>query len=618
MMRNRGIRFWLGPTAVFFALLLLLVPISLLAQDQDPGQTTDENELSDAEKVDLAQQGEEILARLEMLIGQGRLYKEKLAAASAEDSLVFLLQLERTRSSFLETLVELADVVTATKGDDTHRLLRDRAETVYEDVTPQIWILIGELRTKIDALRAQRPELPAADQLGLESEISLLRNRLDDYFKNGWNHIQKLDEFGRDTTQEKEVFRGLLAERADELSGRMDLANLRVSQLRDRLKETPDDADLAALRNASQKALDNIAASQGTILDIMDAMEIPTDMYRAQLLATTQDLASGLLDISTTRTIVRQAWHGIKTWISNNGPSFLVKILLFLLIMIAGRFLSRLVSRGVEKSLARPQVGMSHLLKRMTVTFTKNAIFILALVFGLAQLGFSLGPLLAGFGVVGFILGFAMQDSLSNLAAGMMILINRPYDVGDLVDISGVFGKVENMSMVSTSILTLDNQKLVVPNSKIWGDVIKNVTDQRVRRVDMTFGIAYTDDIPHAEEVFKDILEKHERVLEEPESMVRLHTLGESSVDFVVRPWVKTDDYWDVYWDVTRAVKMRFDEEGISIPFPQRDIHIYEESKIGGEKAVEEDSPKTPTGEKQAPVKKTGQDEPGQFDSDDD
>ncbi len=623
MTRNRGIRFWTRPTAVFFALLLLLVPISLLAQDQDPGQTTDEKELSEAETIDLEQQGEEILTRLEMLIAQGKLYQEKLVSSSAEDSLVFQLQLEKTRDRFMETLGELADVVTATKGDETHRLLRDRAETVYEDVAPRIWILIGELRTEIDALRAMRPDMPTVDRLSLESDISLLRNRLDGYFKTGWGHIQKLDEFGRDTTEEKEVFAILLTERADELSGRMDLATLRINQLGSRLKDTPGDADLVALRSASQKTLDNIAASQGTILDIMDAMEIPTGPHRTQLLATTQDLASGLLDISTAGTIVRQAWKGLKTWISDHGPSFLVKLLLFLLILIAGRFLARLISRAVEKSLNRPQVNMSHLLKRMTVTFTKNAIFIVALVFGLAQLGFSLGPLLAGFGVVGFILGFAMQDSLSNLAAGMMILVNRPYDVGDMVDISGVFGKVENMSMVSTSILTIDNQKLIVPNSKIWGDVIKNVTDQSIRRVDMTFGISYTDDIPHAEEVLKDILEKHERILDDPESMVRLHTLGESSVDFVVRPWVKTDDYWDIYWDVTREVKMRFDAEGISIPFPQQDVHFYEESRIAEGKTIEGDSPQEPDTKEPAPmeqaqVKKTGQDEPGQFDSDDD
>jgi len=134
------------------------------------------------------------------------------------------------------------------------------------------------------------------------------------------------------------------------------------------------------------------------------------------------------------------------------------------------------------------------------------------------------------------------------------------------------------MSLVSTSILTFDNQKLVVPNSKIWGDVIKNVTDQHVRRVDMVFGIGYADDIPHAERILKEIVEAHELVLDEPAPNIRLHKLGESSVDFIVRPWTKTDDYWEVYWDITREVKMRFDAEGISIPFPQRDVHVFQEN----------------------------------------
>jgi small conductance mechanosensitive channel len=147
--------------------------------------------------------------------------------------------------------------------------------------------------------------------------------------------------------------------------------------------------------------------------------------------------------------------------------------------------------------------------------------------------------------------------------------------VGDLVDVGGVFGKVDKMSLVSTTLLTLDNQTFVIPNNKIWGDVIKNVTAQDIRRVDMVFGIAYSDDIPKAEAVLNDILASHEEILDDPEHMVRVHTLNESSVDFIVRPWVKVDDYWEVYWDVTKTVKMRFDEEGVSIPFPQRDVHIY-------------------------------------------
>jgi len=217
----------------------------------------------------------------------------------------------------------------------------------------------------------------------------------------------------------------------------------------------------------------------------------------------------------------------------------------------------------------------------MLVSMTSKLVMVFGILVILSQLGISLGPLLAGLGVVGFIVGFALQDSLSNFAAGVMILLYRPYDVGDFVDVGGVLGTVDKMSLVSTSLLTIDNQLYIVPNSKIWGDVIKNVTSQKQRRVDMVFGISYTDDIPKAESVLKNILESHDKILDDPEYVVRLHNLGESSVDFVVRPWVKVDDYWDVYWDVTRSVKMRFDDEKISIPFPQRDVHLYHEKSPG-------------------------------------
>ena len=159
----------------------------------------------------------------------------------------------------------------------------------------------------------------------------------------------------------------------------------------------------------------------------------------------------------------------------------------------------------------------------------------------------------------------------------MMILFYKPFDVGDVVEAGTVFGTVSHMSLVNTTILTLDNQTLVVPNNKIWGDVIKNLNSQSERRVDMVFGIGYADDIPKAERVLQSIVSAHDAVLEEPEPVVRLHELGDSSVNFVVRPWVKSEDYWTVYWDVTREVKMRFDAEGISIPFPQRDVHLYQE-----------------------------------------
>ncbi len=130
-------------------------------------------------------------------------------------------------------------------------------------------------------------------------------------------------------------------------------------------------------------------------------------------------------------------------------------------------------------------------------------------------------------------------------------------------------------------ILTIDNQTLVVPNNMIWGNVIKNVTSQNVRRVDLVFGISYTDDIPKVEKLLMSILVEHDMVLKKPAPMVKLHELGESSVDFVVRPWVRTADYWDVHWDITREVKMRFDAESISIPFPQQDVHLHGDKAEG-------------------------------------
>ena len=162
-----------------------------------------------------------------------------------------------------------------------------------------------------------------------------------------------------------------------------------------------------------------------------------------------------------------------------------------------------------------------------------------------------------------------------------MILFYRPFDVGDVVEVAaGVFGTVNNMSLVNTTILTFDNQTLVVPNNSIWQNVIKNVTAQRTRRIDLVFGIGYSDEIPKAEKILSEIVKGHSAVLKDPEPVVRLHELGESSVNFIVRPWVKTEDYWPVYWDITREVKMRFDAEGVSIPFPQRDVHLFAETPL--------------------------------------
>ena len=196
----------------------------------------------------------------------------------------------------------------------------------------------------------------------------------------------------------------------------------------------------------------------------------------------------------------------------------------------------------------------------------------------LSLFGVNITPLFAVLGGASFILAFAMQETLGNLAAGMMIMINKPFDVGDLVDTNGILGEVEAVSIVSTTVRTLDNQVVILPNSAVWGSIITNVTVSPVRRVDMVFGIGYGDDMETASRVIEQIVAAHPLILEDPEPNIRVHELADSSVNFICRPWTKTEHYWDVYWDLTRQVKEGFDAAGVSIPFPQRDVHLFKES----------------------------------------
>jgi small conductance mechanosensitive channel len=193
----------------------------------------------------------------------------------------------------------------------------------------------------------------------------------------------------------------------------------------------------------------------------------------------------------------------------------------------------------------------------------------------LSQVGIELAPLLAGFGVAGIVIGFALQGTLSNFASGVMILLYQPFDVGDMIIAGGEKGKVEKLSLVNTTMHTIDNRKVIIPNNMIWEGVITNLSAEHLRRVDLVFGIGYADDILLAERILNEEVAKHPKVLAEPEVIVKVAELGDSSVNFWVRPWVENDDYWDVHWDLTKSVKLRFDEEGITIPFPQRDVHLY-------------------------------------------
>ncbi len=266
-----------------------------------------------------------------------------------------------------------------------------------------------------------------------------------------------------------------------------------------------------------------------------------------------------------------------RVWLlsSDGGLGFLIKVAagivaIFVLVFLAG-FNRRMVGRALERVSA-----MSQLLK----TFVQKAVYWLTLAFGivlfLAIVGVNVTPVFAVFGGISFILAFALQDTLGNLASGLMIMVLKPFDTGDLIHVSGTSGVVDDMSIIATTIRTFDNQIIVVPNSKAWGDVITNVNAAPERRVDLVFGIGYTDNAPKAIEILTSLIEQNKLCLNDPAPAIFVGELADSSVNIFCRPWVKTPDYWTVYWGLLHQAKEQFDAEGISIPFPQRDVHLYQ------------------------------------------
>lgn len=383
---------------------------------------------------------------------------------------------------------------------------------------------------------------------------------------------------GVDTDAQTKTFIATLITRADDL-------NSFVYYNQERLTQAVADVQVAGADvSGEQKSLvvdlkerlEQSSTSLSTTIELLDSLGQDTALYKQTLFSISGDITQDVLNFDVASSLLSEWMTIAKNQAMENGAGILFKLIIFSLILFLSSLVGKVVKRVVQKTVSNSKLKFSMLLQDFFISLSGKAVFALGLLIALSQLGFELAPLLAGFGIAGVIIGFALQDTLSNFASGMMILIYRPFDVGDLINAGGVTGRVSHMSLVSTTIKTLDNQRLIVPNNKIWGDTINNITVEHQRRVDMTFGIGYSDNIEHAEKVLTDVVMAHPLVLKDPEPMIKLHTLGESSVDFIVRPWAKPEDYWDVYWDITRTVKMRFDAEGISIPFPQRDVHIYQ------------------------------------------
>jgi small conductance mechanosensitive channel len=248
-----------------------------------------------------------------------------------------------------------------------------------------------------------------------------------------------------------------------------------------------------------------------------------------------------------------------------------------LLVFLIGKWVSRRVSNLFTKLLRRQKIDET--LVRFLENISYYALLVVVLMAVADQLGIDTNSFLAIFGAAGLAVGLALKDSLGNFASGVMLVFFRPFKIGDVVTAGGVTGKVESISVFNTVFLTPDNQRMIVPNGQITNGVITNVTANPTRRLDLMFGIGYEDNIAKAKSIFKAILLADTRVLRDPEPLIAVAELADSSVNFHVRPWVNTEDYWAVKFDLTEKIKLALDEAGISIPYPQTDVHLHQKDQ---------------------------------------
>ena len=254
-----------------------------------------------------------------------------------------------------------------------------------------------------------------------------------------------------------------------------------------------------------------------------------------------------------------------------------IKIIIALVIFIVGRWIVKAVRNFIKSMMTKKNVDPE------VNSFVSSLIYVTLLIFviiaALAQVGIQTTSLIAVLGAASLAIGLALQGSLANFAAGVLLIIFRPFKVGDYVECAGTAGAVDEMQIFTTQLKSPDNKKIIIPNAKLLGDVITNYSAQETRRVDLVIGVSYSDDLQKVEKVLTDILSQDERVLKDPAPTIAVLELADSSVNFAVRPWVKTGDYWNVYFALTKNIKMRLDAEGIAIPFPQRDVHLYQQKE---------------------------------------
>ena len=517
--------------------------------------------------ADLRHQADELLAGIERDAAALDKLQAQAAAGGSDQRAV----LERRRSRLTQDVLGrvnefVAYVVQLEKEGAPAPDLRATAERLVHQIDPIARERIDELELELAAMGVERDGAEGEARARIEARMSFRVDLLRRVLQATVGNIRNMHALGMDVTKPKEHLVDVLTDVVENLFSRLDLVSASLEASQGRLTLDAKNAALGSEVRSLQAAKNTAVSDLSMAIDMLQELGVDTTQYRQALVSATRELSTDILNFRVALGVVKQWMRSMQQAVVQNGPRWAFKLLVVGAILFAAHLLGKTVQRLVRRALAASPLGLSSLLQGMIVSAAGNLLRVVGLLIALSQIGFALGPVLAGFGIAGFIAGFALQETLANFASGVMILIYRPFDVGDLIEAGGASGTVAAMSMVSTKVLSQDNQMLIVPNGKIWRDVIKNLTAQQTRRVDLVFSVATGEDVARVERVLEGVVAANPAVLKAPAPVIKVDRLRDVSTDFVVRPWVKTPDYWDVYWAITREVKVRFDAEGIQMP----------------------------------------------------
>jgi small conductance mechanosensitive channel len=467
-----------------------------------------------------------------------------------------LVEWMRAIKSLVANVVEQRE-----QGADESRFLREARKLLWT-LDRRIPKFIREVTAKNAELRGTLGAASRESVIGIETRIRGNEEILDEVVRFYVSHIENMDRLELGSTRARANAEQALEHRAANLAARLELAGQQLDEV-EQLEASSAEGENTARK--AQENLDQVAASLWTVCDALDELGLPTAVHRRVLILATGELTTDVLDSEVVAELADAAFEATQLWLEQRAPVLIGRLARFFGVLaifwVLGSATRRLTLHLVESSGEQ----MSRLAQRIVVETASRVVLVIGFFIALSQIGVNITALLAGLGIVGFIIGFALQDTLGNFASGAMILFYQPFDVGDVIEAAGVTGKVDHMNLVSTTILTFDNQTLIVPNSRIWGNVIRNATALDRRRVDLSFPLALDVDVEAAEVLFDAICRAHPAVLDEPEPAIRVQKITGAGVLFVVRPWVRTEDYWPTYWDLNREAHVQLAQAGIQI-----------------------------------------------------